>query len=118
MPKPNPLREKSYEFSKKIVYFCRKMQEQKEFFLSKQLLKSGTSIGANIAEANQAQSKLDFISKLSIALKEGHESDYWLRLIRDTTPKFAHDVSVLLQELNEIISLLTASINTSKKSLR
>lgn len=117
MAKPNPLRDKSYAFSIKIVHFCRKMQKEKEYILSKQLLKSGTSIGANVAEAAHAQSKPDFISKLSIALKEGNESDFWLRLIRDTTPIFVKEAQSLLLELNEIISLLVASINTAKKNL-
>ena len=70
--KENAVKDKSYAFAIRVVKACRHIaQEQKEFVLSKQLLRSGTSIGANIAEANQAQSRPDFVSKLSIGLKEG-----------------------------------------------
>ena len=114
MPKPNVIRDKTYSFSVKIVFFCRKMIEVKEFVLSKQLLKSGTSIGANVREAIQAQSRPDFISKLSIALKEAHETEYWLSLIQDTTPAFAKEALQLQEEVKQIISLLTAIIKTTK----
>lgn len=118
MPKANPIREKSYAFSIKIVHLCTKMQEAKEYVISKQLLKSGTSIGANVREATQGQSKPDFVSKLSISLKEAHETDYWLSIIKDTMPVFADEAITLLHELNEIISLLTAIIKTTKASLQ
>ncbi len=101
----------------KIVFFCKKLQEQKEFVLSKQLLKSGTSIGANIEEANQAQSKSDFISKLCISLKEGQETQFWLRLLRDTQYADSHACEILLGELKEILALLTSIIKTTKKNL-
>ena len=79
------LRIKSYEFAIRTVCLARELVEQKrEFVLSKQVLRSGTSIGANVEEANQAQSRRDFIHKLSIALKEATETNYWLRLLRDT----------------------------------
>jgi four helix bundle protein len=71
-----------------------------------------------VREANQAQSKPDFISKLSIALKEGHESEYWLQLIQDTTAEKVKDVEELQKALNEIISLLTVIIKTSKQNLQ
>lgn len=78
----NPVRSKSFRFAVRIVNLCKFLHdEHKEFILSKQLLRSGTSIGANIAEAQQAQSKADFISKMNIALKETYETDYWLRLL-------------------------------------
>ena len=78
----NIIENKSFEFAVRIVNLYKHLTEnKKEFVLSKQLLRSGTSIGANIAEAEQAQSRLDFISKLSIALKEAAETDYWIRLL-------------------------------------
>lgn len=118
MSKPNPLLEKSYTFSVHIIYFCGKLQKQeKEFMLSRQLLKSGTSIGANIEEGNYAQSKPDFISKFHIALKEARESNYWLRLVQDTIPKLKAEANELMKELQQIIALLIASINTAKKTL-
>ena len=81
----NAIEEKSFQFAVRIVKLCRYLcDEKKEFILSKQLLRAGTSIGANIAESQQAQSRPDFISKLCIALKEASETNYWLRLLRAT----------------------------------
>ncbi len=83
--KESILREKSYTFALRVVKLYKFIaKEQKEFVLSKQILRSGTSIGANIEEVNQGQSKNDFIHKLSIAQKEVFETDYWLRLLRDS----------------------------------
>ncbi len=79
------LREKSKDFAKKIVFICRKIKtEQHESVLANQLLRCGTSIGANIHEAQYAQGTRDFISKLEIALKECYESEYWLDLLHET----------------------------------
>lgn len=79
------LRQKSYDFAIRIVKLCRYLtNEQKEFVLSKQVLRSGTSIGAMVREAEFGQSKADFINKLSIALKEANETEYWLSLLLDT----------------------------------
>ena len=88
--------------------------EKKEFVLSKQILRSGTSIGANIEEANQAQSKADFIHKLSIANKETFEKNYWLRLLRDSEILTEKQAESLLNDCEELQKLLTASIKTSK----
>lgn len=83
-PSENPLASKTYAFAWRIIKLYRHLiSEHREYVLSKQILRCGTSVGANVAEANQAQSKADFISKLSIALKEAVETDYWLRLLRD-----------------------------------
>lgn len=112
----NPIKEKSYVFALGIVQFCRELQDKHEYVLSKQLLKSGTSIGANVEEAQQGQSKQDFIAKLSISLKEAHETDYWLRLIFDSGLDDHLRVDSLREELNSIISLLTAIIKTSKQN--
>lgn len=91
--KENLLSKKSYEFALRIIKLNKFMNgEHKEFVLSKQILRSGTSIGANIEESIHAQSKVDFIHKLSIAQKESSETNYWLRLLRDSdylTPKLA-----------------------------
>ena len=82
--KPNPLADKSYVFALKIVEVYKTLiSTKKEYVLSKQLLRSGTSIGANIAEANGAISKADFSAKISIAYKESLETKYWLNLLRD-----------------------------------
>ena len=118
MEKSNPIREKSYSFALQIVRFCKIMIEKKEYILSKQLMKSGTSIGANVEEALQGQSRKDFIAKLSISLKEAHETVFWLRLIRDSEYATSEEVRPLFEKLDEIISLLTSIIKTSKESLR
>ena len=79
------IQDKSFRFAVRIVNLCRYLQtEQKEYVLTKQLLRSGTSIGANVSESQQAQSRLDFINKLNIALKEAYETNYWLRLLYET----------------------------------
>jgi four helix bundle protein len=83
--KESVLKDKSYQFALRVIklykYF---IAEKKEYVLSKQILRSGAAIGANIEEANQAQSKADFVHKLSISQKEAFETDYWLRLLRDS----------------------------------
>jgi four helix bundle protein len=90
------------------------LQDSKEFVISNQLLRSGTSIGANIEEALQGQSKADFIAKLSISLKEAHETKYWLKLL-----KFGNlsniNVDVYLTNIDEIINILTRIIKTTKE---
>ena len=107
--------EKSFQFSVRIVNLYKYLADsKKEFVLSKQLLRCGTSIGANIAEAKQAQSRADFISKLSIALKEGCETDYWLRLLNATDFLSDAEFSSLVSDCREIEKMLTAIIKTLK----
>lgn len=114
----SPLRVKSYEFAKEIVFLYVKLTESKrEYVMSKQVLKSGTSIGANIEEAQYAQSKQDFISKFSIALKEASETKFWLRLLAETGFLDPVKAKELMQKLEELIALLTASIITAKKTI-
>ena len=85
MKENNIVEEKSFEFSVRIVNLYKYLTTaRQEYVMSKQLLRSGTSIGANVCEAQQAQSPMDFLSKMSIALKEAYESDYWLRLLQKT----------------------------------
>jgi four helix bundle protein len=111
----NVLKNKSYAFALRIVKLCRKLQgEQKEYVLSKQLLRSGTAIGALTEEANQAESKADFIHKLSIANKEANETQYWIRLLIDTEIVNPIEGKELLENCNELIRIVTASIKTSK----
>lgn len=112
--KSNPLLNKSYSFSLSIVQLSRKLQDdKKEFVLSKQLIRSGTAIGALSEEAQQAESKADFIHKLSIANKEAHETHYWLRLIKDS--KIGTDnLNSLLVECDELKRLLISIIKSAK----
>lgn len=113
--KVNILKEKSYSFALRIVKMCRFLNEEKrEFILSEQVLRSGTSIGANIEEANQGQSRSDFIHKLSIYLKEAVETIYWLRLLRDSEILSQNQAESLLNDCRELEKLLTSSIKTSK----
>ena len=112
----NIIRTKSFEFALTIVHLSQKLRQNKEFILSKQLLRSGTSVGANIEEADVAQSKKDFIAKMSIALKEARETQYWLRLL-DSTKIVEMDFSSYLQNIQEIERILTAILKTSRNHL-
>ena len=108
---------KSFQFSIQIVKLCRCLRsEHKEFILSNQLLRSGTSIGANVAEAQQAQSRADFVNKISIALKEAVETDYWLRLMSASDYISKNDYDFFLGECREIQKMLTAIVKTTKNS--
>lgn len=117
MEKENPIRQKSYEFAFHTVLFCKRlMEEKKEYVLSKQLLRSGTSIGANVEEGVNAPSKKDFINKLSISLKEAFETRYWICLIRDSGYRNDDGTKRLLEEVSELIAILTAIIKSSRKT--
>ena len=113
--KENILVDKSFAFAVRIVklykYLC---DSKKEFTLSKQLLRSGTSIGANINESQDAQSKKDFISKLSISLKEARETKYWIELLRETDYLTDKEANNILDDLTEVIKLLVSIIKTTK----
>ncbi|NLX93009.1 MAG: four helix bundle protein [Clostridiales bacterium] len=111
------LRTKSKQFAKEIVFVCQEIkQNKKESNLSNQLVRSGTSIGANIYEANYAQGKRDFISKLEIALKECYESEYWLELLFETNYLCESDFLKLRGECGNIRRLLIASCKTAKEN--
>ena len=107
--KDNIIMRKSFNFSVRIMNLCRYLSKKKgEYVVSRQICKSGTSIGANIAEAQRAQSTADFVSKLKIALKEANETQYWLRLLHET--KYLNDQEFLSihGDLLEILKILTA----------
>jgi four helix bundle protein len=113
------LRSKSYAFAIRSVHLSKYLRDEKhEFVLSKQVLRSGTSIGANVEEASQAQSKKDFVNKLCIALKEATETNYWLRLLRDTSVLETAIAASLLRDCEEIQKILTASIKTTRKRMQ
>lgn len=115
MEKKNIIKEKTFEFAKEIVYLYKNLADNKEFVLSNQILRSGTSIGANVREAEHAQSKADFIHKLSIALKEANETEYWLDLLYETQYMTIEMFQNIKNKIVEILKLLTSIINTSKK---
>lgn len=109
---------KSYAFAIRIVRLSQFLQKDKsEYVLSKQILRSGTAVGALIRESEFGQSKADFINKLSIALKEANESDYWMALLYDTDYIEEKLYQSLSSDCNELISLLVSSIKTSKSKL-
>ena len=109
------IEQKSFRFAIRIVNLCRHVRStKKEYTLSEQLLRSGTSIGANITEAQQAQSKADFVSKLSIALKEASETKYWIRLLHATEYLSAQEYQSICTDCTEIEKILVASIKTAK----
>jgi four helix bundle protein len=111
------LKTKSYNFALRTIKLYKYLvDEKKEYVLSKQILRSGTSVGANIEEANQAQSKADFVHKLSIAHKEAFETNYWLRLLRDSEILETKIAESLLEDCEEIQRMLTSSIKTSKSA--
>ena len=113
----NVLKEKSYVFAIRIVRLAQGLQrEQKEFVLSRQVLRSGTSVGALIREAEFGQSRPDFISKMSIALKEANETDYWLSILKDTNYIDSNQFEELNSPCKEIIALLVATVKTSKNN--
>lgn len=112
----NNIYQKSFQFAVRIVKLCKYLQtEQKEYNLSKQVLRSGTSIGANVAEAQQAQSKPDFTSKVNIALKEAAETDYWLRLLYETEYLSKTQFASMISDCDEIESILVSIVKSSKQ---
>lgn len=111
------LKDKSYKFALKIVFLSKELNENKEFVLAKQLLRSGTAVGALVREAEFAQSKKDFIHKLSIALKEANETDYWLLLLSDSKIISKEIFEPLNDDILELIRILVSSIKTSKSKL-
>jgi four helix bundle protein len=115
MEKKNVIKEKSFTFAIEIVFLYKILAERKEFVLSKQLLRSGTSIGANVRESEHAQSKADFIHKLSIALKEANETEYWIDLLFETKYLSQTEFDIIKPKIVELLKLLTSIINTSKK---
>lgn len=110
----NPIVEKSLDFAIRIVKLSRYLRtKKKEYVLSKQILKSGTSIGANIAEAQRGQTKADFVAKMSISLKEANETMYWLTLLYRADILTTTEYESLYKDLDEILSLLTAICKTA-----
>lgn len=110
----NLIEKKSFEFAIAIVRACKKIsQEKKEYVLTKQLLRSGTSIGANVAEAQHAQSKADFISKISIAQKEANETKYWIRLLYATQFMNKEMYDFLNAKVLELLRIISAIVKTA-----
>ncbi len=111
------VQDRSFEFSLIIIKLYKKMLEQNEYVLSKQLLRSGTSIGANIEEATAGISKKDFTAKMSISSKEARETRYWLKLI-DKSNLVNIDVNEELKLIEDLINILTSIVKTSQQNIK
>lgn len=114
--KDNPILKLTFDFSVQVVLYCELLEQKKKFVISKQLLKSGTSIGANIREAQNAESKADFIHKIKIALKEVEETEYWLEICKHV--ESYPDCDNLIIKLLEIRKILTKILATSKNNIK
>ena len=112
----NVIETKSFDFAVRIVNLYKHLaEERKEYVLSKQLLRSGTSIGANVAEAERAQSSADFNAKMNIALKEANETDYWLRLLCQTEYLTEREFESIHTDAKELIAILVAICKKTNK---
>ena len=115
--KENIIAKKTFDFALSIINLFIELKKENEFIISKQIMRSGTSIGANVEEAIAAQSKKDFINKLSIASKEARETKYWLKLLnKSELTKIS--VAVYLIEIEHIINIITKIIKTSQEGLK
>jgi len=116
--KPNAIEDKSFAFAVRVVnlykYLC---HEKKEYVISKQLLRSGTAIGALVREAEQAESKPDFIHKMAIALKESNETEYWVLLLAETDYLNTQESESIINDNKELLKLLTSIINSTKRGM-
>lgn len=111
----SPLRRKSYDFALAIVKEVRRLREtNREFELTGQLVRSATSVGANVEEAGAGQTRKDFITKMAIAAKEANESRYWLRLLRDGGILDVRTSERLIADCDEIVRMLTATVKTAQ----
>lgn len=114
--KDNIVLNKSFDFALEIIELYKILKSKNEFVISKQLLRSGTSIGANVEEATAAQSKKDFATKMSIASKEARETRYWLRLL-NKSKLVEYDYKNYLNKIDELIRIITAIVKTAQYSL-
>jgi four helix bundle protein len=113
--KDSPLRRKSYEFGLAIVREVKRLRETKrEFELTGQLVRSATSVGANVEEAGAGQTRKDFITKMAIAAKEANETRYWLRLLRDSEILDVQTSNSLMADCDELVRMLTATVKTAQ----
>ncbi|MFK7031201.1 four helix bundle protein [Flavobacterium oreochromis] len=115
--KKNVIKDKSFSFAIRMVKMYKHLTEVKrEYIMSKQLLRSGTAIGALIRESEHAESKADFVHKLAISLKEANETEYWLLLLKETEYIDENEFESIIYDIRELLKLLTAIIKTSKNN--
>jgi len=111
----NRIAELTFSFSLKIIELYQELAKKQEYIISKQLLKSSTSVGANVMEAIAAYSRRDFAYKMTVANKEARETHYWLRLLNESS-LIRKDLNIYLEEIQRIIRILTAIVKTTKES--
>jgi len=111
--KENLIVDLTFEFALTLIEYCEVLEEKKKFIIAKQLLRAGTSVGANVREAQNAESKPDFIHKMKIASKEADETEYWLMLCKGS--KNYPDCSLLIEKITSISRVLSKIIGTSKR---
>jgi four helix bundle protein len=114
----NVVLERSYAFALSAIHLARELRAAREFELATQVLRSGTSIGANVEEAQAAQTKRDFVAKLAIASKEARETSYWLRLIRDSGCAVGMELDALVGEAEELRRMLSSIVKSAQQSLQ
>lgn len=114
--KKSIIRDKSFKFALSVIELYILLKDRKEYVISKQLLKCGTSIGANVVEADAAQSRKDFMGKMAIASKEARETRYWLELLQQSA-LVDIDLDYYLGEIDDIINILTSIVKTTSESL-
>ena len=116
--KKKDLKERRFEFAKRVIFLCQKLEQRSGVArtISNQLLRSGTSIGANIEEAHGSQSKADFTAKMYISCKEARETHYWLRLLIETKMISEKQLADLLDKSNQLISILTSIVKKASNS--
>jgi four helix bundle protein len=112
--KPSIVKDKSYKFALEIICLARCLREQKEYEIAGQVIRAGTSIGANVEEALAGISRPDFVAKMGIASKEARETHYWLRLLRDSKMVPQDLVNPMIRESEELLRILTAIVKTSQ----
>jgi len=116
MPRPSPVREKSYAFALSVVRFCRDYRHPNTRSVAHQFLRAGTSVGANVEESTAAQSRSDFLTKITIASKEAREARYWIRLLRDAELMDRNQATELYSMAEELVRLLTAIAKTTRQN--
>ncbi|HIJ69791.1 MAG TPA: four helix bundle protein [Planctomycetes bacterium] len=112
------VKQKSYDFALRIIRLCMWLKEEKHFEIATQLLRAGTSIGANVEEALARQSRKDFLAKMSLASKEARETNYWLRLIRDSGILNGDRIQAITDESEELCKILTSMVKTGNAKMK
>ena len=114
----NLIRDEAFQFALKSMHLARRLREQREYDLASQIWRSGTGIGANVEEAQAAQSRADFISKMSIASKEAREAQYWLRLAQEDGILSETETARLLENCEKLVRILTSIVKTTSEALK